>query len=89
MLPHPNTVYKDLKESYYTMTWRKQDFSRTLVESSSDGHHDSRRALKGTRRFLSSLLWIPPDDVLGWLPIAAVKGIRLVREHHITPHIRH
>src|SRR5436190_18492976 len=79
MLPHPNTIYKQLRASYDTVRGRRQDFSRKLIEPGSDGHHDSHGALEGTRRFLSSLLWIPPDDVLGWLPIAAVKGIRLIR----------
>ena len=96
MLPHPNTVYKDLKECYYTVTGRKHEFGRTSLQSNLEEHRNSHRSLTGARRFLSSLLWIPPDDVLGWLPIAAVKGIRLVREHHIThlyttnpPHTTH
>src|SRR5437773_9464485 len=96
MLPHPNTVYNDLKKSYYALTGRKHEFGLKLLQSDSEEHHNSARTLNGTRRFLSSLLWIPPDDVLGWLPIAAVKGIRLVRAHQIThiyttnpPHTTH
>ena len=96
MLPHPNTVYKYLKESYYKVTGRKQEFSRKLLESPSEGHPNSHRMLRSTREFLGSLLWIPPDDVLGWLPIAVLKGIRLLRAHHIThiyttnpPHTTH
>jgi Glycosyl transferase 4-like domain/Glycosyl transferases group 1 len=96
MLPHPNTVYKYLKESYYKVTGRKKEFSRKLLESPSEGHPNSHRMLGSTRKFLGSLLWIPPDDVLGWLPIAVLKGIRLLRAHHIThiyttnpPHTTH
>src|SRR5438445_6970591 len=96
MLPHPNTLYKQLKDFYYRFTRRNQNLSRTLIQSSSGDHHTSHRALTGTRRFLSSLLWVPPDDVLGWLPIAAIKGVRLIRAHHIThiyttnpPHTTH
>ena len=33
MLPHPDTMYKDLKKSYYTVTGRKQKFGRKLIEA--------------------------------------------------------
>jgi glycosyltransferase involved in cell wall biosynthesis len=96
MLPHPDTVYKKLKKSYYTVTGRKQKFSEKLIEAGVDGPRDSQDAVTSVRRFLSSLLWIPPDDVLGWLPIAAAKGARLIRAHRIThiyttnpPHTTH
>jgi hypothetical protein len=97
MLPHPNTVYKRLKASYYTATGRKQEFSRSLLESPAEGGHpNSNGTLESARRRLGSLLWIPPDDVLGWMPIAVLKGIRLLKAHHIThiyttnpPHTTH
>ena len=94
MLPHPSTLYKSAKSSYYTATGRRQEFSRKLVEP--DAHPDSHGRLGKIRKFLGTLLWIPPDDVLGWLPIAALKGIRLVKAHRIThiyttnpPHTTH
>jgi len=96
MLPHPDTMYKELKKSYYTVTGRKQKFSQKLIEAGADDPLSSQRAVNSVRQFLSSLLWIPPDDVLGWLPIAAVKAIRLIRAHRIThiyttnpPHTTH
>ena len=96
MLPHPNTMYKSMKGSYYRLTGRKQEFNQKLLEPSSDGHPESPDILRRTRKLFSSLLWIPPDDVLGWLPIAVVKGIRLLRAHQIThiyttnpPHTTH
>jgi hypothetical protein len=96
VLPHPNTVYKHLKRSYYAITGRKQEFGQKLRESPPEGDPQPRRILSKARKFLSSLLWIPPDDVLGWLPIAAARAIRLVRAHRIThiyttnpPHTTH
>src|SRR5262245_13014671 len=84
MVPHPNTVYRDVKESLYTAIGRKQEFRRTLLTPLSEAQPDSHRPFARTRRFLGSLLWIPPDDVLGWLPIAVLKGIRLLSAHRIT-----
>lgn len=96
MLPHPNTMYKYVKKSYYSATGRRQEFSRQLLEAPPDGHPNSHGPLGRARKFLGSLLWIPPDDVLGWLPIAVLKGIRLVKAHRIThiyttnpPHTTH
>jgi len=82
MLPHPNTMYRYSKRLYFSLTGRKQDFSRKLLESG--GQRNSHRTVGKIRRFLSSLLWIPPDDVLGWLPFAVLRGIRLLRAHDIT-----
>jgi glycosyltransferase involved in cell wall biosynthesis len=96
MLPHPDRLYKELKKSYYTVTGRQQRFSQKLIEAGAEGPLDWARGGHRLRRLLSSLLWIPPDDVLGWLPIAAAKGARLIRAHHIThiyttnpPHTTH
>src|SRR5262245_42563463 len=83
MLPHPNTVYKDVKKSLYTAIGRKQEFRRTLLTPSS-APGPARRRFANIRGFLGSLLWIPPDDVLGWLPVAVLKGISLLRAHRIT-----
>src|SRR2546425_39693 len=82
MLPHPNALYKSVKASCYTVTGRRQEFSRKLIEA--DVHPDSHGWLGKIRKFLGMLLWIPPDEVLGWLPIAALKGVRLVKAHRIT-----
>lgn len=43
MLPHPNTVYKHVKEWYFTATGRKQEFGRKLLGSPSEGQPDSHR----------------------------------------------
>ncbi len=95
MLPHPDTLYKKLKKSYYTATARQQKFRQKLLEASAETGLESPSG-NAVRRFLSSLLWIPPDDVLGWLPMAALTGIRLIRKHRIThiyttnpPHTTH
>ena len=95
-LPHPDTMYKELKKAYYTVTGRKQEFSKKLIEAGADTTLSSQDGVRSVRQFLSSLLWVPPDDVLGWLPIAVVKGIRLIRAHRITniyttnpPHTTH
>jgi glycosyltransferase involved in cell wall biosynthesis len=96
MLPHPNTIYKNLKESYYTLIGQKNIYIKKLLKSSSEEHHNSHRTLESVRRFLSSLLWLPPDDILGWLPLAVLEGIRLARVHKIKhiyttnpPHTTH
>jgi glycosyltransferase involved in cell wall biosynthesis len=84
MLPHPDTIYKRLKASYYRMTGRQREFSRSLVVSSGTAHSNSNGTLENARKLLGSLLWIPPDDVLGWVPIAVLKGIRVLRTQGIT-----
>ena len=95
MLPHPNTIYKNLKEFYYTSTGRKSIYIKKLLDSSSEEHHNAQHTLASVRRFFSSLLWLP-DDVLGWSPLAVLEGIRLVKEYKIKhiyttnpPHTTH